>query len=110
MELLLTTFLSDQLLAILPVLALIVIGAIVETSYVSRTAIFSNAIALNSFYYTFTNLPVWLTLYINLLTIAGIISLLSYMTKKSLPKEFYQVSGLFSSVVSGFVLLYGLGL
>jgi hypothetical protein len=110
MELILTNILSNHVLDILPALSLIFVGAIVERYYVGRIAIFSNAIALTSFYYTYTSLPLWLSLYINLLTIAGILSLLSYMSKKSLPAEFYQVSGIFSSVVSGFVLLYGLGL
>ncbi|WMW25850.1 hypothetical protein RE474_03795 [Methanolobus sediminis] len=110
MEIILTSFLPNQALDILPSISLIFVGVIVETHYVSRIAIFANAVALTSFYYTFTALPLWLVLYVNALTVAGILSILSYMSKKSLPTEFYQISGLFSSVISGLVLLYGLSL
>ncbi|RXG34180.1 hypothetical protein [Methanohalophilus sp. WG1-DM] len=110
MDIYLATLLPNTLFNILPALTLIAIGAIVEKYYVGRIAIFSNAVALTSFYYTFSDLPFLLVIYINILTVVGILSLASYLSKTSLPTEFYTFSGLFSSLVSGMVLLYGLTL
>lgn len=110
MQILLEYIVPNTWFDILPALTLIGIGIIIEKYYVSRIAIFSNAIALSSFYVGFSDLPLWLTLYINVLIIVGVICLISYLTKDSMPKEFYKISGLFSSFISGIVLFYGLTL
>lgn len=98
---------SPEFLNLLGPLSLIFIGLISEKYYISRVAILSNAIALATFFYTFTILPIWLIYYINVLTILGLISLVSYLFKVSLPSEFYLIAGIASSIVSGIVLLWG---
>jgi hypothetical protein len=110
MDIWIANFLPVKVLDILPAVTLILVGLIVETQYVGRIAIFMNAVALTTFFYKFTGLPDWLIWYINLSTIAGIIAILSYIFDESLPSEFYTACGFFSSVISGFILLYGLGL
>jgi len=99
-----------QLIEVLPAITLIVIGLIVEKRYLSRISIFSNAVALTTFFYNFTNLPNWLILYINALSIVGILALVSYALRISLPQQFYLIAGIFSSGISGMVLLWGLNL
>lgn len=104
------TILPLKLITILPAITLIVVGMLVEKYYVGRIAILSNAVALATYFYRFSNLNQWLVLYINVLTIAGILALVSYALKFHLPREFYWFGSIFSSLVSGALLLYGLTL
>jgi hypothetical protein len=97
-------------LEVLPAFTLIGLGLLVEKYYVSRITLISNAVALTTYFYRFENLNPWLVLYINILTIVGIVSLVSYLFEWKLSKDFYFVTGIFSSVVSGAILLYGLSL
>ncbi len=108
MEIWLSQFLSPSILDILPAITLIVVGVLVEKYYVGRIAILSNAVALTTYYYKFENLSNALILYINILTIFGILSLISYAFKIKLPKDFYFIAGIFSSVISGLILLGGI--
>ena len=110
MDFWITGFLPARVLDILPAATLIIVGLIVETQYVGRIAIFMNSVALTTFFYKFGSLPDWLVWYINLSTVAGVIAILSYIFDESLPSEFYTLTGLFSSVISGMILLYGLSL
>lgn len=110
MEIWLTSFLSPKLISLLPAASLILIGFLAEKHYTGRLTLFANAVALISFFYIFTELPTLLVLYINALTIIGLFSLVSYIFQFSLPKEFYQIVGIFSSVVSGFILMWGITL
>ena len=97
--------LSIKILNLLPAITLIIIGLISEKYYVGRIAILSNAVALATYFYPI-EIPVWLIWYINIITVAGILALISYLTKISLFKEFYFITGLFSSLISGGLLLY----
>ncbi|MFA5259017.1 MAG: hypothetical protein WC402_02990 [Candidatus Pacearchaeota archaeon] len=99
-----------ELIEILPALTLIIIGLIVEKKYVGRVAIFANAIALSTFFYKIQNLPLWTIWYINILTIFGLIAIFSYAFKIKLPQEYYWLAGVFSSVVSGILLFWGMTL
>ena len=105
MEIWLGHFLSKNFINILPAVSLIIVGLIVEKNYVSRIAIFSNAVALSSYFAFIPNLSFGLILYINILTIAGILAIFSYLVHFSLPKEFYFFAGAFCSAISGMILL-----
>lgn len=98
-----------KLLDMLPAITLIAVGLLVEKYYVGRIAILSNAVALVTYFYSVPNIPNWLTLYINILTIAGILSPASYAFRFPLPKQFYWFAGIFCSAISGILILsYGL--
>ncbi|MCB9370417.1 hypothetical protein H6501_02370 [Candidatus Woesearchaeota archaeon] len=110
MEIWMISLLGSKLITLLPAVALILIGFLAEKHYTGRLTLFANAVALISFFYVYTGLPTLLVLYINVLTLVGVLSLVSYMFQFSLPKEFYQIAGIFSSIVSGFILMWGLTL
>ena len=97
-------------LEVLPAVTLIIIGLLVEKNYVGRIALLSNAVALTTFFYRFEVLPEWLVTYINLLSVAGILALASYALRFPLPRHFYWIAGLFSSAISGVILIYGMSL
>lgn len=110
MSILVAQIFPVQFMEVLPALTLILIGLIVEKRYVGRIAIFANAIALSTFFYKIPSLPLWTIWYINILTIFGIIALISYATKTKLPKEFYFMAGVFSSIISGILIIWGMTL
>ncbi|MBI2654399.1 hypothetical protein HYX02_06355 [Candidatus Woesearchaeota archaeon] len=96
-----TTPLMIETLIILPkslsYIAMIglVVAGIVEfrQSYIGRVGIFLNSLLLwQIFYHYFNNLPNWFQIYLNIGTIIGIIALVAYLSKESLPVEFYQIS------------------
>lgn len=106
----LAEILPMKIIEILPALTLIIVGLIVEKYYVSRIAIVTNAVALSTFFVKVKSTPIAIIWYINILTILGIIALFSRFFKISLPKEFYTIAGIFSSLISGVILLYGIKL
>lgn len=64
----------------------------IRQGHIGRPAIFINALLLwQIFFSVFAILPGWLQWYLNIGSIAGLIAILAYIPKKSLPKEFYQV-------------------
>jgi hypothetical protein len=90
-------------------LILIYIGYKVEKHYTGRVAIFANTIALNIFFSTIpTHLNEWLVLYLNVGLIFGVIALISYEFLISLSSIFYALGAVYSSIVAGILLLYGL--
>jgi len=110
MEIWLTNIIPIGLIELLPAITLIVIGWIVEKRYVGRVAIFSNAVALTTYFYKFSKLPYWLVVYINALIIVGILALISYVFRFYLPRSFYYFAAFFSSCISGIILLWGMNL
>lgn len=110
MEIWISQILTPEVMQILPAITLIIVGLIVEKKYVGRIAILTNAVALSTFFYSISNLPLWIILYINVLTIFGLIALVSYAFKIKLPKEFYFIAGIFSSAISGALLIWGITL
>lgn len=99
-----------ELIRILPAITLIIVGLIVEKKYVGRISLLTNAVALSTFFAFIENIPTWTIWYINILTIFGIIAIISYAFKIKLSKEFYFIAGIFSSLISGILLLWGLTL
>ncbi len=74
MDLWIANLFPGKFLEILPAVSLILIGIAVEREYTGRISIFSNAVALTTYFYKFQNLPVLLVWYINILTVFGVIS------------------------------------
>ena len=105
-----TKLVGTNIFEILPAAALIAIGFLAEKHYTGRLTLFANAVALISFFHDKANLPNLIIVYINILTLVGILALTSYAFKFKLPKEFYSLGGIFSSVISGIILLWGLTL
>ena len=110
MEIWVSQFLSVELVRLLPAITLIVVGLIVEKNYVGRISLLTNAVALSTFFSFIENLNYWMVLYINVLTIFGIIALFTYAFKIKLSKHFYFMAGVFSSAISGLLLLWGITL
>ncbi len=108
MEIWIAQFLPKALILALPAITLIVVGLIVEKNYVGRISLLTNAVALSTFFAFIENLNFWIILYINILTVFGIIALISRAFKIKLSKHFYFMAGVFSSVISGVLLLWGM--
>jgi hypothetical protein len=109
-EIWVSQFLPKGLVIVLPAVTLIIVGIIVEKYYVGRISLLTNAVALSTFFAFIENLNWGIILYINILTIFGIVALISYAFRIKLPKEFYFIAGVFSSIISGVLLIYGLTL
>ncbi|MDP2750274.1 MAG: hypothetical protein Q8O89_05580 [Nanoarchaeota archaeon] len=76
------------------VLIVLLIAGIVEfrQGHIGRIGIFLNSILLwQIFYPTFNTLPSWFQWYLNIGTVIGVIALLAYFSRQSLPTIFYQV-------------------
>src|SRR3989344_6318355 len=59
--------------------------------HIGRPAIFINSLLLwQIFFSVWTILPVWMQWYLNIGSIVGLIALVAYIPKWSLPTEFYQ--------------------
>jgi len=86
-------------------LALIVVGYAVEKHFISRPALFSNTIALNTYMALSTkNFHIALEWYANIGLVLGIIAILFYISNTSLPLVFYKVSIIYMSIIVGIVI------
>lgn len=103
-------FLTIELIKVLPAITLILVGLLVERKYVGRISLLTNAVALSTFFSAIQNLPSWIIYYINILTVFGFIALISYCFKIKLSKHFYWMAAIFSSAISGILLLWGMTL
>lgn len=101
---------SNDLISLLGPLSLIAIGLLVEKQYTGRISLFANAIALISFFGPLSitkSIPFGILLYINILTILGIIGIFSYSFKIRLVEVYYKIGTLFGAIITGIILLYG---
>ena len=108
MEIWVSQFLPKGLVLALPAITLIIVGLIVEKNYVGRISLLTNAVALSTFFAFIENLHWGVILYINILTIFGIVALFTYAFKIKLSRHFYFLAGAFSSAISGMLLLWGM--
>ncbi len=72
----------------------IFVAGIVEfrQKYIGRPAIFINSLLLwQIFFIVWAVLPTWMQWYLNIGSIVGLIALVAYIPKWSLPTEFYQL-------------------
>ena len=103
-------FIPTKFMSLLGSASLILVGILAEKYYTGRLTLFANAIALITFFGSLPQIPIWIEWYTNIITILGIIGLLSYGFKKSISTEFYTIAKIGGSIITGLVLLYGLSL
>lgn len=109
MEVIFSNLISEKVLDLILPFALLIIGAVVETKYVGRVALFSNALALFIFYHSII-MPFLLGLIVNSVIIIGIIGGFARIANISLFGGFYKFAWIGSSAFTGLLLLYGLSL
>lgn len=76
-------------------LILLIFAAIAEARqhYIGRIAIAANAFLLLQIFFSYWNvLPDWFRIYLDVGSIIGVIAILFYLAKESLPTKFYQIS------------------
>lgn len=108
MEIWLINWIPKGFILILGPLSLISIGYLVEKYYTGRITLFANAVALVTYFYQFSPLPAWLVLYINAVTILGLMGFVSYAVRFPLFELYYQTGRLASSFITGMILLWGM--
>jgi len=100
------TWLPDIVLRHLTPLSLIVLGYLVEKQYVSRPAIFANAVAVNAHVYEAVRPHTMLEVYANLGLVMAALAIYSYESGSSLREEYYGLAQLYSSwAVAGVVFV-----
>lgn len=102
----------SQYLNLISPLSLIIAGFAINymskknNRYVGRLTMFSNSMALVSFYLFIPNVPALLKLVINISVILGIIGLISYAGGKELTTEgYYKYTYWFNSIITGGLIL-----
>ena len=90
-------WLPDIVLLHLTPLSLIVLGYLVEKQYVSRPAVFANAVAVNAHVYEVAQPHVMLEVYANFGLVMAALAIYSYESGTSLRKEYYGLAQLYSS-------------
>ena len=101
-------YLPAKLVGVLPAFVMIGLGLLTEKTRVGKLALFTNAVSVATYFYFFHNLPMLIIIYVNLLSVVGLIAIITYFTKTELPKVFYRNTKIFSTFASGIVLLYGM--
>jgi len=102
---------SDYFRLISPV-SLIILGLIIDkkskgTKYVGRLSMFSNSMALASFYIPIPTTPLLIKIIINVAIVLGVIGIISYaMDEHHLSgKNYYQYTKYFNSIITGVLIL-----
>jgi hypothetical protein len=109
MNVIFQSLISENALRFITPFLLVIIGIVVETRYVNRVAMFTNAAALYIFYHPI-NMSYGLGVFVNFAILIGIVGGVTRILKISLFAAFYQIAWIISSVVTGILLLYGLSL
>ena len=92
-------------------ISLILLGFVIDNkaqnpTYVGRLSMFSNSMALASFYIFIPNTPLLMKIIINFAVILGIIGIIAYARGKSLKTDkYYKYTKWFSPVVTGVIIL-----
>ncbi|WP_372478935.1 hypothetical protein ACAH01_08830 [Halomicrobium sp. HM KBTZ05] len=99
--------LPDIVLQHLTPLALVTLGYFVEKHYVSRTAVFANALAINVHVRDVVSPHQLVVLYANLGLIMAAVGMYTYIEKNSLGSDYYLLAqGYGSPVVACVILLF----
>ncbi|WP_262181532.1 hypothetical protein [Haloarcula laminariae] len=98
-------WLPHRILSHLTPLALIVLGYFVEKHYVSRPAVFANALAINVYIRDVANPHQLLILYANLGVVMAGIGMYTYAAEESLSSRYYILAQLYGSPVVALVIL-----
>ncbi len=93
---------------------LIIIGLLIagiaerRQGHIGRVAIFLNALLLwEIFYGSFAISPLIYQYYLNIGSVVGLIALIAYIPRQSLPTEFYAFSYIFYGTLSALVAIIG---
>lgn len=92
-------------------ITLLILGLVIKfklkerEGYVGRLSMFSNSMALTSFYITIPTTPLIIVLIIDFSIVLGIIGLFSYATNRELSHEsYYKYTRWFDSITTGILL------
>ncbi|MFT4309096.1 MAG: hypothetical protein ACMXYL_01255 [Candidatus Woesearchaeota archaeon] len=88
-------------------LSLILIGYLVEKHYTGRVTMFANAIALVTFFGIYEIVPPIIILYTNIVTLLGVVGIISYTFKFKLFESYYTAGKIASSIITGLVIIWG---
>jgi putative exporter of polyketide antibiotics len=94
-------------------LSLLIVGFVIKlraqgNTYIGRLTMFSNSMALLSFYAFIPHLPLLMIWLLNISVVLGVIGIISYAkVEHRLPKQYYDVVRFFDSIyVALLILLY----
>ena len=94
-------------IAKLGALSLIGLGYLVEKRYVGRVNLFANGMALNINYLPVSKtIPWYFGYYLDGGLLMGLLAILSYAQKRSMPKWFYALEWAYCSFVTGILVLF----
>ena len=82
----------------LEVIALLLLGLLVEKRYISRPAIWANVAAINVHLYEYPAVDGWLVWYANIGIVVALLALFTYATDESLPSWYYTLAWVYSSI------------
>lgn len=82
----------------LDVIALLLLGLLVEKRYISRPAVWANVAAINIHLYEYPFVAEWLQWYANIGLIVAVLALFTYEFDKSLPGWYYTLAMVYSSI------------
>lgn len=82
----------------LDVIALLLLGLLVEKQYISRPAIWANVAALNVHLYEYPVVDGWLEWYANIGLVVALLAISTYESGDSLPEWYYTLAWVYSSV------------
>lgn len=97
---------SDATIRFIAPFVLMIVGIIVETRYVSRVTMFTNAAALYIFYHPI-DMPSELGLIVNATIIIGLMGGVSRILNVPLVTRFYKIAWIVSSAVTAILLFVG---
>ena len=79
-------------------IALLLLGLLVEKRYISRPAIWANVAAINVHLYEYPVVDGCLVWYANIGIVAAFLALFTYATDESLPSWYYTLAWVYSSI------------
>ena len=102
----------EQYYGLIGPLSLIILGLVIdrkakETKYTGRLSMFSNSMALVSFYILIPTAPLLLKILINVALLLGVIGIVSYSLDEHhlSHKNYYQYTKYFNALVTGGLIL-----
>lgn len=82
----------------LDVIALLILGFLVEKRFVSRPAIWANVAAINVHLYGYHSVDQWLAWYADFGLVVAVLAVFTYASGDSLPNWFYTLAWAYSSI------------
>ncbi|MGV8171660.1 MAG: hypothetical protein ACP5OA_03120 [Candidatus Woesearchaeota archaeon] len=107
MQVLFGNIVSSNTLDLIVPISLMIIGIVIETRYIGRISMFTNALALFIFYHG-KEMSSGLGIIVNIVIVLGLIGGISRFFRFSLPQQYYTIGWIGSSAVTAILLLAGL--